>query len=175
MFCQNCGEKLERENQRYCQNCGSEIIEISEAPKTTIDMNQERFEPKTIPVPQYSTKFRKKETSGPYSKRCLGFGIVALIIGVISFYVGGFFAFDIIYRPYHTWSRSVFIGLSIVHVIGIIFGIISRVNSGKVKALEPESSILKKGTALGTIGLIINSLLMVLAMAFINPNIQWVG
>ena len=47
------------------------------------------------------------------------------------------------------------------------FGIISRVNSGKAKEFEPESSILKARSALGVVGLVINSILMVTAIILI--------
>jgi len=47
------------------------------------------------------------------------------------------------------------------------FGILSRVNSGKAKELEPESSILKARSALGVIGLVINSILVVTAIILI--------
>ncbi|MFX1378863.1 MAG: zinc-ribbon domain-containing protein [Promethearchaeota archaeon] len=162
MFCQNCGEKLEMENQRFCQNCGSEIINISTPPTTTFGMDQEVKPTKPIPVPQYPSKFTLAGKVGPYSKRALGFGIVSLIIGVISFNVGTTF----IGYPYPFYFARIFIGLAIVHVVGIIFGIVSRVSSGKAKALEPESSILKAGIALGIIGLIINSILLIADIVF---------
>ncbi len=161
MFCQTCGEKLEMENQRFCQNCGSENINISETPKTTFGLDQEITPTKTIPVPQYPTKFKSGGLPGPYSKRCLGFGIVALIIGLISFNFGSSFISSY-YFPYRIFS-----GLAIAHIVGIIFGIVSKVNSSKAKALEPESSILKAGTALGVIGLVINSILLVIAIILI--------
>jgi len=163
MFCQNCGEKLEMENQRFCQNCGSEILEIPEKTHITPWMDQNKTTTSSIPVPQYPTRFKKGGEPGSYSKRCLGFGIVSLIIGVITFNIGSSFAMYL----YYITAQRVFLGLTIVHVVGIIFGIISIVNSGKAKALEPESSILKAGIALGMIGLVINSILMVVAIVLI--------
>ncbi|MFW9972960.1 MAG: hypothetical protein ACFFDF_22435, partial [Candidatus Odinarchaeota archaeon] len=87
----------------------------------------------------------------------LGFGIVSLIIGLISFNVGSSF----VGFPYPFYFSRVFIGLAIVHVVGLIFGIASRTSSSTAKATEPESSILKAGNVIGIIGLILNSILLI--------------
>jgi len=164
MFCQNCGAKLEMENQRFCQNCGSEIFSEYETPQIITEIDQNKTTTESIPIPQYGTTLKKGGEPGPYSKRCLGFGIVSLIIGVITFNIGSTFITDLFF--YFPTGR-IFIGLAIVHVAGIIFGILSRVNSGKAKELEPESTILKAGSVLGIIGLVINSILLVASIVLI--------
>jgi len=164
MFCQNCGAKLEMEKQRFCQNCGSEIFYESETPQIITETDQNKTTTESIPIPQYATTIKKGGEPGPYSKRCLGFGIVSLIIGVITFNIGSTFVTDLFF--YFPTGR-IFIGLAIVHIVGIIFGILSRVNSGKAKGLEPESTILKAGSVLGIIGIIINSILLVASIVLI--------
>ncbi|MFX0003030.1 MAG: zinc-ribbon domain-containing protein [Candidatus Hodarchaeota archaeon] len=166
MFCQNCGAQLEMENQRFCQNCGSEILDTSQPTKTTMTMDQDKTIEAPIPVPQYTTSFKKGEPPGSFSKRCLGFGVVSLIIGVITFNIGTTFVTGP-FLYYYVPVGRIFIGLAIVHVAGIIFGILSRVNSGKAKGLEPETTALKAGSALGIIGLVINSILLVAALVLI--------
>jgi hypothetical protein len=165
MFCQNCGAELEMENQRFCQNCGSEIIDVTEPPKPTYGVGQVSTPTTTptpttrIPVPQYPSKFKTGGIPGKYSKIALGFGIVSLIIGLFSLQFGYSMGF---YMP----SR-IYTGLAIARVIGIIFGIVSVVNSGKARGVEPETSILKAGNALGIIGLILNAIFLVVALTLI--------
>jgi DNA-directed RNA polymerase subunit RPC12/RpoP len=173
MFCPNCGEKLGIESQNYCQNCGSEILEKSQTfqaksqtPQAKYGLDQERTTSSAIPVTQYPTHVKREGEPGSYSKICLGFGIVSLVIGVISFNIGSPIVLNSIYMNY-IFVRRVFIGLSVVHIVGIIFGIVSKVNSRKAKGLEPESSILKAGSTMGVIGIVINSLLMAIAFTFI--------
>ncbi|MFX0039662.1 MAG: zinc-ribbon domain-containing protein [Promethearchaeota archaeon] len=166
MFCQNCGAQLEMENQRFCQNCGSEIIDKSQPFKATTAMDQDNTIAIPIPVPQYTTTIKKGGPPGTFSKRCLGFGIVSLIIGVITFNIGSTFVtapFSYYYFP----MGRIFIGLAIVHAVGIMFGILSRVNSGKAKGIEPETTSLKAGSALGVVGLVINSILLIAAIVLI--------
>jgi hypothetical protein len=164
MYCQNCGAKLEMENQRFCQNCGSEIV--PEIPQKTFDMDKNIPTTKPIPIPQYTATIKKGDEPGAYSKRCLGFGIVSLVIGVITLNIGS--TFITMPFPYFYFGISrIFIGLAIVHVAGIIFGILSRVNSEKARELEPETSILKAGRGLGIAGLIINIILLFAAIVLI--------
>ena len=173
MFCPNCGEKLGIESQNYCQNCGSEILEKSQTHQaksqtlqTKYGLDQERTTTSAIPVTQYPTNVNRGGEPGSYSKICLGFGIVSLVIGVLSFNFGSPLAFNSIYMDY-IFVRRVFIVLSVAHIVGIIFGIVSKINGGKAKGLEPESSILKAGSTMGVIGIIINSLLISIAFTFI--------
>jgi hypothetical protein len=166
MLCQNCGAELEMENQRFCQNCGSEILDTHKTSQVTTKMDQDKIKTNSIPIPQYSTSIKKEEQPGSYSKRCLGFGIVSLIIGIITFNIGSTLIttpFPYIYFP----MGRIFIGLAIVHIAGIIFGVLSRINSGKAKESEPETTILKAGSGLGIAGLVINSILLVVAIVLI--------
>jgi hypothetical protein len=159
MFCQNCGSQLEAENQRFCQNCGSEILDITEPPKTTFEV-QPVSTPTTpttpIPVPRYPSKFKPGGEPGKYSKISLAFGIISLIIGVISLQIGT--SMSGWYYP------RLYTGLAVARVIGIIFGIVSVVNSNKAAGLEPETGILKAGKGLGIAGLIINAIFLVFAL-----------
>ncbi|MFX1591348.1 MAG: zinc-ribbon domain-containing protein [Promethearchaeota archaeon] len=160
MYCKNCGAKLELENQRFCQNCGSEIKTAIKTTQTRSKIEEYKTTPTSPSFPEYHT-LKKEGGSGPYSKRCLGFGIVSLIIALTTFDIGTTILTELFY---YIIMRRVFIGLTVAHVVGLIFGIISRVSGGKAKVLEPESSILKAGNVLGVIGIVFNSILMIIAI-----------
>ncbi|MFX1390376.1 MAG: zinc-ribbon domain-containing protein [Promethearchaeota archaeon] len=162
MYCKNCGAELELENQRYCQNCGSEIQYSTSSSQTS--SIRDPYKPMSVSPPQYEileTKKPKKDKPGSYTKACLGFGVVGLVIAIISFNIGS----TIIMDPYFYYYsfRRLFIGLIVAHIIGLIFGIISRINYGKAEEREPESSILRAGNITSILGLIFNSILLLIA------------
>ena len=166
MYCKNCGAELEIENQRFCQNCGREIRKSSNT--SHLSPVRDPYKPLSISPPQYqniSYSRIKKESYNPYSNRCLGFGIVCLVIGIISFNIGSSIALDSSY--YYIPSSKIFMGLTIAHAIGIIFAIFNRISYMNAKKLEAESSILKAGNILGILGFIINTILIIIAISFI--------
>lgn len=178
MFCSVCGERLEHPNQRFCQNCGTEIIQSDVIQSVDVSESLPVQEPEKAPeapipvppVPQYS-KVSIDEV-GSASKKALGFGIVSLIIGLITMIIGGTVMMIssmsmMPYFPYPYLRQNVFIGLTITHVFGIIFGIVSVTSAGRAKVLEPENGYVKAGNALGIIGLIINSILILAAIFLI--------
>ncbi|MFX1241373.1 MAG: zinc-ribbon domain-containing protein [Promethearchaeota archaeon] len=166
MFCQNCGVKLESENQRFCQNCGSEIIKEPEPPQPTYRVQQPTYgvqQPTTpttrIPVPQYPSKFQKGSEPGKHSKISLAFGIISLIIALVTLQIG--YGLPIYYL------YGIRIGLSVARVIGIIFGIVSIVNSNTASGFEPETGVLKAGKGLGIAGLVLNSIFLIIGLTLI--------
>ncbi|MFX1280675.1 MAG: zinc-ribbon domain-containing protein [Promethearchaeota archaeon] len=166
MYCKNCGSELEIDNQRFCQNCGREIRSISYS--SQLSPIRDPYKPLSTTPPQYQSISHtqiKKENYNPYSKRCLGFGIVCLVIGIISFNIGSSIVLDSSY--YYTPSSRIFMGLTIAHAIGIIFAIFNRISYINAKKLEAESSILKAGNILGILGFIINTILIIIAISFI--------
>ncbi len=171
MYCQNCGEKLEIKNQRFCQNCGNKIQIISETPQLGIEDDQYKITPASPPVYQIiEQKSVKKGSTSSNSKICLGFGIISLVIATFAFNFGT----TILMNPvisYYFLMRRVLIGLTIVNILGIIFGIISKLYSEKAKEMEPESSILKAGNIIGFIGIIFNAILVVIAILMIWTRI----
>jgi len=161
MYCKKCGSELEIENQRFCQICGTEIrsYRVNSQQGLIRDSNKSL----SSPPPHYQDI--SKRSGGPYAKRCLGFGIISLIIAVISFNVGSSIIWDNLYYSYP--RDGVLIGLIIARVIGILFGIINRFSYNRAISVEPESSILKAGNILGILGILFNSILMLIAIFLI--------
>lgn len=166
MFCQNCGVRLENENQKFCQNCGSEVIKEPEPPQPTYRVQQPTYgvqQPTTpttrIPVPQYPSKFKTGAEPGKHSKISLAFGIISLIIALFTLQMG--YPLPIYY------SYGIRIGLSVARVIGIIFGIVSIVNSNTASGMEPETGVLKAGKGLGIAGLVLNLIFLIIGITLI--------
>ncbi|MFX1375911.1 MAG: hypothetical protein ACFFA0_08885 [Promethearchaeota archaeon] len=164
MFCQNCGSELEIENQRYCQECGSEILYVSQRSQTPIRMTQNTAINSSIPIPQYTTFVKKGGPASSQSNISFGFGLVSLIIGLITLYIG----LNIRGITYFYTPRPMFlVGLNVARVIGIIFAIISIISSGIAKGMESDNALLNKGIVMGIIGLAINALLILIAISSI--------
>lgn len=154
---------MEIENQRYCQFCGSEILHISETPQAPIRMTQNTAITGSIPIPQYGPDAKKWGPPGSKSKMSLVFGLISLIIMIISLFIGFTLRMMSMMDPYST-TRRIYPGLIVTRVIGIIFGILSITISGNAKGLEPENAILKIGNALGIIGLVTNIIFIIPAL-----------
>ena len=164
MYCKNCGEKLEIKNQRFCPYCGNKVQITYEASQMEAIGHRNDSMPISPPVYQnIGQKSIMKGTSGPYSKKCLGFGIVSVVILTITFNIGSTAVLEPIIS-YIFSLRRIFIGITIAHVIGIMFGIASRIYYGKAEEMEPLSSILKAGKIIGLIGIILNAVLMLIAI-----------
>ena len=161
MYCKKCGSELEIENQRFCQICGTEIrsYRVNSQQSLIRDSNKSL----SSPPPHYQDI--SKRSGGPYAKRCLGFGIISLIVAVISFNIGSSIIWDNLYYPYP--RDGVLIGLIIARIIGILFGILNRLSYNRAISVEPESSILKAGNILGILGILFNSVLMLIAIFLI--------
>jgi hypothetical protein len=171
MYCKNCGEKLEIKNQRFCQYCGKKVQPRYNASqiKPIGDLNDSI----SVSPPVYQSIGKKstvKGRAGSYSKKTLGFGIVSLVILTVTFNIGSTAVLDPI-LSYIIPLRRVFIGLTIAHVVGIIFGIASRLYYGKAEEMEPLSTILKAGNVIGLIGTIFNAILMIIAIIMAGISI----
>ena len=164
MYCKNCGQKLEFENQRFCQYCGNIVQKTYRSSQMEIIGDRNDSMPISPPVYQsIGQKSIMKGSASSYSKKSLGFGIVSLVILTITFNIGSTAILDPIFS-YIFPLRRLFIGLTIAHVIGIMFGIVSRVFYRKAEEMEPLSTILKVGKILGLIGLIFNAILLIIAI-----------
>lgn len=155
MSCRNCGETLEYLNQKFCQNCGSEIPpDISQlkhiSPSTSEDL---KIQVKT----QMSIQ---KQGSGPYSKKCLGFGIVSLILAIITFNIGS----SLLSGPilfYFIPLLRIFIVFLFLHILGLIFGSLSRKSYNKAKKGEFLNTALKAGNTIGILAFFFNIILLI--------------
>ncbi len=163
MFCPHCGKKIEIPNQRFCQNCGSEFPIVSESlqskssPQVTQrNINVQFMERKPVII------------KGPYSKRTLGFGIASLIVAVTLFNIGTSFITILSYSFFVRFVSIVFTVFGIIHIVGLILGIISKINNQQARKLESINTFIKAGNVLGIIGIIVNTILMVISFAIVG-------
>ncbi|MHA2288360.1 MAG: zinc-ribbon domain-containing protein [Promethearchaeota archaeon] len=179
MFCPNCGEQLETPNQSFCAQCGSKIDitltpEISQEPQVPVVET-----PTSPPVPSvsvYDTKPIKSQGTGPYSRKALAFALIWPIFFIIAFYIG--FIFTIFrrftYSPYMPRNPSLWVIPLVLHVIALIFSIVSRANSSKARKFEGENGLQKAGSILSVFGIVLNVIFLVIVpimmgTAFILP------
>ncbi|MFX0141362.1 MAG: zinc-ribbon domain-containing protein, partial [Candidatus Hodarchaeota archaeon] len=159
MYCPNCGKELKVPNQRFCVHCGNDLTIISKTSQSRTDSTRYLAIPKTKTIPADSyIPVRKQERGipGSHSKKCLGFALVSIGIGIFAYYFGSYamsyiFLRSIFQSSFFDYSESeikrvLFILLIIViilHIFGLTLGILSRVESGKAKKLEPINSVEK--------------------------------
>ena len=167
MFCQNCGEKLEKLDQKFCASCGSVISstpDTPQAPQLKVEENQVSSPVKSVPV--YESKTINVGGPGPHSKKTFAFAIVSLALAGVGFAFGATnfmrFLMPYYYYPYYSFG---FIGLIvgvILNITGLIFGILSRTNCSKARKFEPVNTLEKVGSVFGVFGIVINSIFIVL-------------
>ncbi|KKN32630.1 hypothetical protein LCGC14_0811810 [marine sediment metagenome] len=173
MFSLNYGEKLAEPNQKFYSKYGSE------APLETPQLRTERSRQLSTNTSQYSPEFiylpisrqmSVKREEGPYSKKCLGFGIASLIIVLISF------AF--LFNHFFFISFLIFFFTqTILNIVGLTFGILSKVNSKKAGKLESLNPAERTGSAFAIIGIVINAILIIIRLLtylpmFFIPNFE---
>ena len=163
MLCPHCGKKIEIPNQRFCQNCGSEFPIVSESlqskssPQVTQrDMNVQFMERKPVII------------KGPYSKRTLGFGIASITLAETIFSFGISFITSPSYSIIVRFIPIAFIVFGIINIVGLILGIISKINNQQARKLESINTFIKAGNVLGIIGIIVNTILMVISFAIVG-------
>lgn len=166
MFCKNCGEKLESQNQKFCANCGSVIsntLNVTQAPQLKVE--EKHISPTVRSVPAYESKSINVGGPGPHSKKCFAFSIVSLGLVGAAYIFGGSSLFMFL-SPfyYYYFTPFVIIGLIpaiIIHIAGLVFGILSRTNCSKARKLEPVNTFEKVGSVFGVFGIVINSIFIV--------------
>jgi len=168
MFCPNCGEKLETPNQRYCASCGSEIQttsppDVPQAPAPVLAPVSK--------VPVYDSKPVKAQGLGTHSKKCFSFSLVSIGFFVAGFVFGGTillrFILPLYFFPFFGGGIIMWIIAIVLHIIGFIFGILSRVNSSKARNLEASHALEKVGSVFGVFGIVLNVLPMAILPIFI--------
>ena len=165
MFCPNCGEKLESTFQKFCASCGSELSNTPDAAQAPqLKVEEKHVSPPVRPAPVYESKTIRVGGPGSHSKRCFAFAIVSLgLVGVAYFYGGSnlFSSFSPYYYYYYSFGLVGFITTIIVHIAGLVFGILSRTNSSKAGRFEPINTLEKVGSVFGVFGIVINSIFIV--------------
>ena len=176
MFCPNCGSKLTKPNQSFCSICGRKIedtLEITqlrtEIPRqVSTNKSQSTLESTYLPISQQKSVI-KEGRPGPYSKKCFGFALASIGLAIAGLSVGsGSMMFSMISRFGNALNGFGFVpGLIIaivLNTIGLIFGIISRVNSSKARELEPVNTLEKIGSVFAIFGIITNAILIALGL-----------
>ena len=130
----------------------------------------------TTAVSVYDTKPIKKQGSGPYSRKALVFALIWPIFFIIAFYIG--FIFTIFrrftYSPYFPRNPGLWIIPLALHVLGLIFSILSKANSSKARKFEGENGLQKAGSIISVFGIVLNIIFLVvvpimMGTAFILP------
>ncbi len=167
MFCPNCGEKLETLDQRFCASCGSEIQttitpEISQELQVSVEKTP--APPPAPVVPVYGAKPIKSKGTGSYSRKSLAFALVWPIFFIIGLYIG--FIFTIFrrftYSPYMPRNPGLWIIPFVLHIIALIFSIVSRINSSKARKFEGENGLQKAGSIISVFGIVLNIIFLVI-------------
>jgi len=171
MFCPNCGDKTFLD-QKFCASCGSEILSpsVPDAPQVLAEEVQVSTPASTVPV--YDSKPVKVQGLGTHSKKCFSFSLVSIAF----FIAGAIFGSTILLRfilplyffPFFGGGFIMWIIAIVLHIVGFIFGILSRVNSKKARNLEADHALEKVGSVFGVFGIILNVLPMVILPIFIG-------
>ena len=163
MFCPNCGEKLESQNQKFCSSCGSELSNTPDAAQASqLRAEENQASPIVRSVPIYESKNINVGGPGPHSKKCLTFAILSLALGGVGIAFGAIsFMRILIPFPFHLDYYIRFILLiiaTILNITGFVFGILSRTNSSKAGKFEPINTLEKVGSVFAIFGIIMNSI-----------------
>jgi len=167
MFCPNCGKRVEIPNQKFCLNCGSELPFV---PEILQSPHSPQITQKDVSV-QVSER-KPVQIRGPHSKRTLGFGVASLVIAYTLYNIGAGYIIEPISNYYFPrLIPIVFIVLSIFHSLGLIFGIASKINNQQAREMESMNTFIKVGNVLGIIGIIINTIFLVIC--FVIIGLSW--
>lgn len=177
MFCPNCNADLTEQNQSFCSKCGSEIEAHLETPQLRterprqVSTNTLQLPPESTSVPIYQPNSVKKEKgeSNPYSTKCLNFAILSIVFTIIGAVINiGGIIFSMISRFGNAQIDFGFLPrmmiISVLSIIGLIFGITSRVIGKKAGELEPINAVEKFGSVLAIFGIIINAIALVVIL-----------
>lgn len=181
MFCSNCGEEIKDPNQGFCPSCGTKIGTISEAPQ----LETERSPYESQSTPAYSDfavsqqkpvqrpvqrpvqmPVQKPEIVGgsiPHSIICFIFSLISLFLPLFTFIFGfNLFVSSTLGPVPPTFQRLLFNTTLIIvlHIVGLVFAIVSRAQSGKAGRTERENGLEKVGSVFAIFGIIINAILL---------------
>jgi len=176
MFCPNCGEKLETPNQKFCANCGSTIQttlapEIYQSPQPPVVKTP--TPPPVSAVPVYDVKPIKSKGTGPYSRKSLTFALIWPGFFIPGFYVGFLFMIfrSFSYSPYMPRNPGLWIIPFALHLVSLIFSIVSKVNSSKARKYEAENGIQKAGSIISVFGIVLNVIFLVIVPVMMGISI----
>ena len=173
MFCPNCGERLESQNQKFCASCGSVLSYTPpDSPQPRVEENQVSSPVRSVPV--YESKTIKVGGPGPHSKKCFAFAFVSVALAIVGYSSGGIFFIRNFLPGY--FLQYYFGGLGgglgggpggliiavVLNITGLIFGILSRVNTIKAGVSEPINALEQFGSVVAVFGIIMNAIPIVI-------------
>lgn len=164
MSCPNCGAQLEMPNQKFCQDCGSMLPDFTKSSDLAQNFVASQETRNYLQLQQKHTKMSNPRTR---SKASLVFGIVSIIIAMTTFNAGS----SLFMEPYilPLSMRLIIIqSFGILNIVGLVFGIISKIFNTQAKKMESLNKAMKAGNILGIIGLILNSLLAIAAFSLVG-------
>jgi len=95
---------------------------------------------------------------GPDSRKCLSYALTSFIMGIVTIMIG-----LILIIIFYILGSII---LLIIHIVALNLGISARKYSKKAADLEPPNSSEKAGSVFAIFGIVINSILIVLAIIF---------
>ena len=127
-----------------------------------------------VEIPQAKTiQWKEQGEAGPYSKKTLAFALVSCIIGGIALSVSVFITYvRFVISSYPSPPPSNFpvidpflltTVLIIVRIVGLIFGVIAKIDGNRAIEYEPENGVQQVGNVFSYIGIIINGIFLVFA------------
>jgi len=158
MFCPNCGVKIINPNQNFCIKCGTKIQITSEAPQLRPERSHSTKVNANYSISQ-KTPTKIERSSGSYSNKCFGYAIASIALVIFGIIFSGPILFFRLFGRGSVLIMIIFVMVIIlIHIVGLIFGILSRTNSTKAKTLDPENVIGKLGSVFGIIGIVLNAI-----------------
>ncbi|TFF90986.1 MAG: zinc ribbon domain-containing protein [Promethearchaeota archaeon] len=175
MFCPNCGSPILKLNQRFCHICGINLSMVFNRPQLRTERSQDGAIAKSQLTPAYpgfpsnqqiQVKTNKVDSN---SKKCFVFALISLIIAIFSVFSGGailfiIFLFTMTSRNTFGLRLIGFIVTLLINSVGLTLGIFSRVYNTKAGKSNLSNSIKKVGSVFGIIGIIFNTILLIVAL-----------
>ena len=137
MFCPNCGKPVPLES-RFCASCGTQLP--NNEPENLHKFVTSPANPTETYLPYEPNSMDNKQDK--QDKQGLGFGVAGLIVGILALVIG-FFDYSLLGNGTYGYILESEIGiLTIISIIGIVFGSIST----------------SKKSSIGTWGLVVSIL-----------------
>ncbi len=166
MFCPNCGQKTENPNQRFCMNCGGELSLTPVAPQYTPTTISQRTPVYTTP-PGYTSQ-QKSEEIGLTSILCLIFALISISLVIINLIV-------LLNLGFYRYGLTMMVAVIVSHFVGLLLGIVSKVNSKLAENSGTTNSVQKVGNTFGILGIIFNAILLAFAIILLPVLLQATG